>query len=72
MTGILFTDGWAGRQETRIEIVAETPKRYRVKLLENAALPGRSNHRSSGFVFLAPKYAVRINQESNPHDTSNK
>lgn len=47
-----------------VEIVSETPKRYRVKLLDNGRLPGRCRYGNTGDVILVPKSAVTIDKLS--------
>lgn len=64
MTTCILVDGWAGYQRIPVEILGETPKRYRVKLIERSKLPGRNNWRNAGDVVLVPKHAVRIMTES--------
>ena len=59
---ILVLDGWAGRERIPCEVIGETPKRYRIKLLADAQLPSRRSC-WAGDVVLVPKYAVKI--ESN-------
>ncbi len=54
----LRLNSWAGRERVPVEIVGETPKRYRVKLLEAARLPGNRQH-AAGDVVLVPRYAVQ-------------
>ena len=62
---VLILQGWAGRREYPVEVIDETPKRYRVKLLgdESALLPG---HRllDPGSVTLVPKTAVKIDSQT--------
>ena len=57
-------DGWSGRFMILVEIVSETPKRYRVKLLDNGRLPGRCRYGNTGDVILVPKSAVTIDKLS--------
>jgi len=64
MTAVLVLDSWAGRERIPVEIVGETPKRYRVKLLAACLLPSRRRV-EAGAVVLVPRYAVRI-QEVQP------
>ena len=69
---VLALDSWAGRTEHPVEIVGETPKRYRVRILEDwLGLPSR-RVASRGDVVLVPKYAVRILREGEdwPHVSS--
>ncbi len=63
-TGVLVIDGWAGRQEQPVVIEGETPKRYRVRAVEEQLrLPSRGQGvrivLRSGTV-LVPKTAVRL------------
>ena len=39
MTAVLVLDSWAGRERIPCEVVGETPKRLRIKLLEPCRLP---------------------------------
>ncbi len=55
----LEIDGWAGRTSHPIEVIGETPTRYRVRLIEDTRLPGRYRQGAKGDVVLVPKYAVR-------------
>jgi hypothetical protein len=55
---VLCLNGWAGREEYPVEIVGETPTRYRVRLLMDVRLPGNRPARY-GDIVLAPKYAIR-------------
>lgn len=53
--------GWASsiRYEA-VEIVGETPKRTRVKILEERSkLAGRNRWANRGDIILVPKYAVK-------------
>ncbi|RPJ40084.1 MAG: hypothetical protein EHM35_00310 [Planctomycetaceae bacterium] len=54
---VLLLDGWAGRSRIPVEVVGETPKRYRVKLLADARLPGGRQFQA-GAVVLVPKHAI--------------
>ena len=55
--GWIHFDGWAGRTKHRVEILKETPKRFRVRMLEQAY------RHSAGSVLLAPKYAVTLEED---------
>jgi hypothetical protein len=55
----LVLDGWAGRQRIPCEVIGETPKRYRIKLLQDALLPSRRQCKA-GDVVLVPRYAVKL------------
>lgn len=61
MSAYIRLDGWAGRERIPCEVVGETPKRYRVRLLQSAMLPGRRCV-ESGAVVLVPRYAVVVEQ----------
>ena len=65
-TAYLLLDGWAGRRRIPVEVLSETPARYRVRL-EQAALVGR-RHCEAGAVVLAPKHAVEFDKETTPMD----
>ena len=54
----IMMDGWSGIHKEPVEIVGETPKRYRVKLLTDTRLPGRNKSGKAGDVILVPKTAV--------------
>lgn len=53
----LNLDGWAGRIQIPVEIISETPKRYRVRILRDFTLPNR-NYKRAGDIALIPKYAI--------------
>ena len=59
---ILVLDGWAGRERIPCEVIGETPKRYRIKLQQDALLPSR-RHCKAGDVVLVPKYALRLDSK---------
>lgn len=54
--GRLWLESWAGRTSYRVDVIDETPKRYRVRLLEAVTLKGWA----VGDVRLVPKYAVEV------------
>ena len=58
----LLMDDWAGRHSVECEVIGETPKRYRIKLLQDARLPG-NRQREAGDVVLVPKHAVRLDSK---------
>jgi hypothetical protein len=66
--GVLMIDNWAGRSYQPVIIEGETPKRYRVRAVdEKLRLPLRGNgvrivYRSG--TVLVPKSAVRLDPES--------
>ena len=52
-------DTWAGRLLIPDEVIGETPRRFRVRLLKAANLPGRPwRHFEAGAEALVPKYAI--------------
>lgn len=56
----LVLETWAGRREYEVEVVGYTPKKVRVRVLEDKGvmLPGRRFVAFGGLV-LVPRYAVR-------------
>lgn len=52
--GRLWFDSWAGRASYRIEVIGETPKRYRVRVLDDVIMRGWH----VGDAVLVPRYAV--------------
>ena len=59
MKAVLCLNGWEGRTETSVEIVGETPKRYRIRASKRVKLAGRNRWLEIGKTALVPKYAVR-------------
>lgn len=57
MKATLCLNSWAGRVERPVEIIKETPKRYKIKLLEDTLLP--SGRQRAGAEVYVPKYAIR-------------
>ena len=62
-TGILRMDGWEGRTEEKVEIIGETPKRYRIRADRRIKLAGRDRWLEVGDDVLVPKTAVRIEEK---------
>ena len=63
--GRLCLTGWGGSAQHEVIIVAETPKRYRIKLPDGASwirLPSRRTLQP-GDTALVPKHAVRLHEE---------
>lgn len=58
-TGWLVLDGWQGITRTQVEVVGETPTRYRIRAIELTRLAGRRRWLPPGGVALVPKHAVR-------------
>lgn len=67
MKATLMIDSWAGKSRYPVEIVAETPQRYKVKLLAPTRLPGRNKSGQAGDVVLVPKYAVKLDDHAPMH-----
>lgn len=60
MQALLRLQGWEGYTETPIEVVGETPKRYRIKSDVRVKLAGRYRWLRPGETVLVPKYAVKL------------
>lgn len=56
--GYVHLHGWHGVTRQRVEIVAKTPKRYRIRAIEPTKLAGRSRWILPGEEALVPQYAV--------------
>lgn len=57
MSDYLMLDTFAGRRLVPCVVLKETPKRFKIRLLESAVLPG--NRRAEiGYETLVPKYAI--------------
>lgn len=56
MTGYMFLDSWAGRTKHPVRVLKETPKRYKVELLEDC-MKGKT-----GKVIYIPKYAFKAKE----------
>ena len=61
-TAYLHLDTWAGRIREPVELIGETPKRYRIRLLSDIRLPSRRQGRAGDEV-LVPKYSISISDE---------
>ena len=60
--GTLHLDGYSGRSSTRVEIVGETPKRYRIRAITQTRTAGRLVYLEPGQMALVPKHAVVLEQ----------
>jgi hypothetical protein len=58
--GFLLIDGWDGFKRTRVEIVGETLKRFRVKTLTRTKWAGANVWKEPGTVALVPKHAISM------------
>lgn len=65
--GYVCLQSWSGVTRQRVQIVAETPKKYRIKAIEFTKLAGRSRWIKAGEEALVPKYAVLL--EGSPSET---
>lgn len=59
MPALLCINGWHGRSEHPVEIVKETPKRYLVRGIAEAPLPG-GRWLLPGQEVYVPKYAIKF------------
>lgn len=59
--GYIAINSWAGRHRVRVTIVGVTPKRYRVRLEQDALLPG-GLHLKAGDVTLVPRDVVQLEE----------
>lgn len=59
MQTFIAIDGWAGLDYIPVEVMGETPKKFRVKLLRDCQLPGRNRKGKTGQVILVPKPVLR-------------
>jgi hypothetical protein len=50
-------DSWAGRTKHKAEILKETPKRFKVKMLEDGI------GFKAGAIMYVPKFAVTVTEE---------
>lgn len=57
-TAYLHINSWAGHSKHPVEIVKETSKRYKVRLVEDTHLPGRNRYGNAGDEVYVPKYAI--------------
>lgn len=66
---VLVLNTYAGRREHPIEVVGETPKKYRVKILDEKSfpLPGKKTA-NPGEVVLVPKDAVTFPNQKNQRE----
>jgi hypothetical protein len=57
--GFITVNSWAGRHRVKVTIVGVTPKRYRVRLEQDALMPG-GRHMKAGDVTLVPRDVVQL------------
>lgn len=58
--GYIHLQGWHGATRQKVQIVGETPKKYRIKAIEFTKLAGRSRWILEGEEALVPKHAVTV------------
>lgn len=56
----LLLEGWHGNSEQAVQVIGETPKRYRIKAVARTRLAGRCRFIQAGEIALVPKHAVRF------------
>lgn len=56
VTGRLMLTGYGGDTEQAVEVVGQTPKRFRIRAITRTKLPGRLLE--PGQCVLVPRYAV--------------
>ena len=57
MKATLCLESWAGTLRKRVEVIGETPRRYRVRIIDGYRMKGRREFRP-GDVTLVPKWCV--------------
>jgi len=57
---VLVTNSYAGRVETPVKVVCETPKKVRIRAVTETKIGGRNRWLAPGEVALVPKSAVKI------------
>lgn len=60
----LCLQSWAGRSETPVRIIATTPKRYRIELLDDSMKGKR------GTILLVPQYAIKHTDDDDAEPTT--
>lgn len=58
--GVLVMWSWGGETRQPVEVVGETPKRYRIRALHRTKIGGRNRWLERGDKALVPKGAVRF------------
>jgi len=58
--GYLLLDGWEGRTRQQVEVIGQTPKRYRIRAIDRTRLAG-PRWLNPGETALVPKTAMRDN-----------
>lgn len=58
--GFILLESYAGLTKHRVEIIGETPKKYRVRALQETRLAGRGRYILTGDETLVPKHAIQL------------
>lgn len=61
VTGWLTLDGWAGRTRQAVELIGQTPTRWRIRAIQRTRLAGRRRALEPGQTALVPRRALRDN-----------
>lgn len=59
MAAFLCINAWYGRSEEPVEVVGETPKRTRIRILRDGTLVPGGRRMNKGDELLVPKYTVK-------------
>jgi len=59
MSNYLMIGGWSGPKKIPVDIVAETPEQYEIRVLESVYLPGRGLLKKGQSAFV-PRRLVRV------------
>ena len=58
--GFVLVQGWSGLHKTRVLIVGETPKKWRIRAINTLKLGGRNRWIDAGSEALVPKHCVAM------------
>lgn len=61
--GLLWLSGWFGISKQPVVVVGETPKKYRIRAIEQTKLGGRCRWLETGETTLVPKRAITFEME---------
>ena len=59
MSNYLMIGGWSGPKKIPVDIVAETPEEYKIRVLERVYLPGRGLLKKGQLAFV-PRRLVHV------------
>lgn len=57
-SGFLWLDTWAGRSHTPIDVIGQTPTRWRIRARQRTQLAGRGRWLEAGDVAIVPRHVV--------------